>query len=116
MPLPGFFPDEAGRLQFAEKDSMNPSDISSNINLQDLNSIAGNIGALSGGFSVPSLIFGMIFGGIGFVAFTYGKSRANFKLMVIGGLLFIYPYFVPGAALNCTIGVVLTVLLYFCRE
>ena len=95
---------------------MNPYDVAGNVNLKDLNAIAGNIGALGGGFSVASLILGVIFGGIGFVAFSYGKSRANFKLMAVGGALFLYPYFVPGAALNCAIGVALTALLYFCRE
>ena len=95
---------------------MNITDLVGNADLNTINGIAGGLGAMGGGFSLGILIAGMIFSGIGFVAFIYGKSRANFKLMAVGGALFIYPYFVPGAVMSWAIGIVLTIVLYLCRE
>ena len=65
----------------------------------------------------PVRIIGYIlFGGIGFVAFSYGKKNALFRPMIIGLALMLYPYFVPGILGIYLIGFVLTAILYFWRE
>jgi len=45
-------------------------------------------------FTAANLIGGFIFGGIGFVAFMYGKRMNLWKPMFLGLALMIYPYFV----------------------
>ena len=69
-----------------------------------------------GKFSLASLIGGFLFGGIGFVAFVYGKKSSLFKPMIIGIALMAYPYFFPSTLAMYTIGAVLTAALYFFRE
>ena len=69
-----------------------------------------------GGFSVANLIGGFIFSGIGFVSFTYGKKMSNFKLMVFGLVLIIYPYFIASTVVMYIIGILLCLGLYFFRE
>jgi hypothetical protein len=67
-------------------------------------------------FDFGNLIAGIIFSGIGFVAFTYGKKAGQFKIMGMGGLLMVYPYFTPSTLLTCLVGAILTGSLYFIRE
>ena len=63
-----------------------------------------------------SLFVSLIFGGIGFVAFVYGKRISNFKILAIGVLLIAYPYFIPNTLAACIIGILLTASLYFFRD
>ena len=63
-----------------------------------------------------NLIGGIIFGGIGFIAFVYGKKMMNFKALGIGLALMIYPYFIPNTLILYVVGVVLTGLLYYFRD
>lgn len=63
-------------------------------------------------FSAASLIAGILFGSIGFVAFVYGKKQASLKALVIGILLMAYPYFVPNVIALYAIGIILTVCLF----
>ena len=63
-----------------------------------------------------NLIGGLIFSGIGFVAFVYGRKQARIKTGVIGLLLCVYPYFIYGTVLIYTIGVVLTICLFVFTE
>ena len=67
-------------------------------------------------FSAASLIAGILFGSIGFVAFVYGKKQTSPKALVIGVLLMVYPYFVANILLLYAIGVVLTVCLFIFPE
>ncbi len=71
---------------------------------------------LIGGFSVPGMIGGILFGSIGFVAFMYGKKNALFKPIMIGILLMAYPYFLRGTLAIYLVGVGLTAALYIFRE
>jgi hypothetical protein len=67
-------------------------------------------------FSAPNLIAGLIFGSIGFVAFTYGK-RMNLWRTMFGGLaLMIYPYFVGNTVILFVVGTIGTAALLFLRE
>ena len=67
------------------------------------------------GFSLAGLIGGMIFGSIGFIAFIYGKKMSEFKPMLMGILLMLYPYFVRNTVALYMTGVVLTVFLFIWR-
>ena len=62
-------------------------------------------------------IFGYIlFGGVGVVAFIYGKKNASWRPMIIGIILNIYPYFFSATWMIYLIGIVLTAALFFWRE
>jgi len=65
-----------------------------------------------GVLTAANLIGGLLFGGIGFVAFVYGKKQTNLKALLIGIILMVYPYFVSNVILLYVIGTVLTVCLF----
>ena len=67
-------------------------------------------------FSMSNIIGGLIFGSVGFVAFIYGKKESNFKIMILGALLMVYPYFIQNTLLIYVIGAVLTAALFFLRD
>ena len=67
-------------------------------------------------FSIGNLIGGFLFGGIGFIAFTYGKKLGNYRVLVIGLILMVYPYFIPNNFLLYLIGAILTGALYYFRD
>ena len=69
-----------------------------------------------GGTNWPMIISWLIFGTIGFVACFYGWKQKEYKPLVIGLILSIYPYFVPNVFLSYAIGIALTAALYFWRE
>ncbi len=71
---------------------------------------------LIGGFSLWGLIGGILFGGIGFIAFIYGKKNSEFRPLFIGIALMGYPYFLRGTIALYLVGMVLTAALYFFRE
>ena len=77
-----------------------------------------NYGITSSGFnfSWPSLIGGFIFGIIGLYAFNHGRKERNYKPVVIGLVLMVYPYFVSNVMLMYGIGIGITSLLYFWRD
>jgi hypothetical protein len=60
-------------------------------------------------FSIPGFLFSLIFGGIGFGVFVYGKRQARMFLVVVGLALMVYPYFVSNSALSLAIGTLPTV-------
>jgi len=61
--------------------------------------------------NTANILASVIFGGIGFGAFIYGKKQSNLKALVIGVILMVYPYFVQNPIALFAIGVVLTILL-----
>ena len=71
-----------------------------------------NFGTLTAGTSIA----GLIFSGVGFVAFTYGKKEGRHRTMMMGLGIMVYPYFTPTAAITCAVGVVLCAALYFLRD
>ena len=62
--------------------------------------------------SIANIFASVIFGSIGFVAFIFGKKQSNFKVLGIGIVLMIYPYFVQNSIALFAIGAVLTVMLF----
>ena len=67
-------------------------------------------------FDPTTIIAGLVFGGIGFVAFIYGKKETNFKAMLTGAALIAYPYFIADLILTVAIGVALTASLFIFRD
>lgn len=56
------------------------------------------------------------FGIIGFSFFMYGKKTSKATPMLIGSILMIYPYFVTGLFLLCSIGAALIAALFLARR
>ena len=66
----------------------------------------------NGAVDRPSLIGGLIFSGIGFVAFVFGRKQARIKTAMFGVALMIYPYFIYDVVLLYGIGIILTVCVF----
>lgn len=66
--------------------------------------------------SVPLIVGNLVFGGIGFVAFVYGKRMQRTQVMALGGVLMVYGYFVTNTALLYAAGAVLTGMLWWARD
>jgi len=62
-----------------------------------------------------SLVWGVVFGAVGFAYFIYGKKQAMFVLLFCGIGLMVFPYFVSNTVLLLMIGLVLSVLPYLLR-
>ena len=69
-----------------------------------------------GGINWWNIAGGIIFGIIGWYAFMHGKKEGNWRVMVIGIALMVYPYFVPNTILAYIVGIALTAALYFWRD
>jgi hypothetical protein len=64
-------------------------------------------------FDGPTLIAGLLVSSIGFVLLSYGKKMSRPPHMLMGLILLVYPYFVPGAILTLVIAAVLLGALWF---
>lgn len=63
-----------------------------------------------------NLLGSLVFSGVGFIAFRYGKTTANFSLVAVGGVLMGYSYFTPTALLTWGVGAALTVFAWSLRD
>jgi hypothetical protein len=63
-----------------------------------------------------NLIAGIIFGAIGTFALLVGKKQANVKVMLIGLVLILYPYFVYNTIVIYLLGIVLTIAIFIFRD
>ena len=66
--------------------------------------------------STGTLIGNLVFSSVGFVAFVYGKKTMRFRVMILGGVLMAFPYFVSDAALMWAVGSGLTCGLVFLKD
>jgi hypothetical protein len=62
------------------------------------------------------LWLGMLFSGIGFVAFQYGRKLERFAPILIGLVLMVYPWFVTSTLWLVVVGTGLTGALWVLRE
>lgn len=62
------------------------------------------------------LLAGLLFGGVGFVAFVYGKRMGRFQTMALGGALMAYPYFTPPGVLQWVVGAALSGAVWWSWE
>ena len=67
-------------------------------------------------FTPANFIGGLLFSGIGFVAFVYGKKMSRFATMLLGLALMVYPYFIGDTLLLYAVGCALIGALYFTRD
>ena len=65
--------------------------------------------------STATLLWGLLFGSIGFGFFLYGKRQRVIVPLVCGLALMVYPYFVSGTLLLLVIGIALMAVPYFLR-
>ncbi len=72
--------------------------------------------AMMAGYSIWSMVWATIFGGIGVFAFIYGKKKSNALYIIIGILLCIYTFIVKDAAQIVIIGAVISAGLYIFRR
>lgn len=62
-----------------------------------------------------SLLWGLLFGSIGFGFLLYGKNQKALVPALCGVVLMIFPYFIPSTLLMVAIGVVLIAIPWFIR-
>ena len=67
-------------------------------------------------FSLAKIIAYLVFNGVGFVAFVYGKKQKSFKPLLIGVALTVYPYFLTNTFWLYAVGFGLCLLLYYWRD
>lgn len=78
--------------------------------------LAGSLASGLSHMSGVALIGGILFSGIGTVVMVYGKKKMNVKTILIGALLFGYPFLVYTTAMTYGIGIGLCLLLFLTRE
>jgi len=65
--------------------------------------------------SVAVLIWGMLFGAIGFGYFLYGKKQKAIIPLCVGIVLCLFPYFIDNLYVLVGVGVTLMAIPYFVR-
>jgi hypothetical protein len=65
--------------------------------------------------SVASLLWGLLFGSIGFGFFLFGKKQRAVVPLVCGLALMVFPYFITNVTLLVVIGLLLMAIPYFFR-
>ncbi|WP_019868064.1 hypothetical protein [Methylovulum miyakonense] len=65
--------------------------------------------------SESELLWGVLFGSVGFGFFIYGKKQSMLVPLVCGLALMVYPYFMPNAVVLVLVGLVLVAAPYFYR-
>lgn len=68
------------------------------------------------GFDASTLLLGLLFSGIGFVAFRYGRKMDLVPPVVLGLVLMAYPMFVRGPVWTAAVGIALTACLWLFRD
>ena len=62
---------------------------------------------------MSSLLWGVLFGSLGFGYFLYGKKQGAVMPLVCGLLLMVFPYFISNTALVVLVGVALAAIPWF---
>ena len=70
----------------------------------------------SSGMTTGHIAAWVLFGLIGMATFGYGRKQANFKAMIIGAVLMMYPYVVTDAIALWAVGFGLCGYLFFSRD
>jgi hypothetical protein len=65
--------------------------------------------------STSLLLWGVLFGSVGFGYFLYGKKQSAVVPLVCGIALMIFPYFVSNVLILVVVGIALAALPYFYR-
>ena len=62
--------------------------------------------------TASNIIGNILFSGVGFVAFIYGKKTDGFRKMMLGLTLMVYPYLITNTVWMYVVGVLLTAALF----
>ena len=63
--------------------------------------------------STANLLWGLLFGAIGFVYFRYGRKQQRTAMLVCGLALIVFPYFIDNTLALAAIGAALCIAPYF---
>jgi hypothetical protein len=66
--------------------------------------------------NTADLLWGVLFGSIGFGYFIYGRRQSKMIPLVCGVVLMVYPYFMPNTAVLVIIGAIFVAVPYFLRR
>jgi hypothetical protein len=66
--------------------------------------------------STAVLLWGVLFGSIGFGFFLYGKKQKAVVPLIAGVVLCVIPYFIANVYILVTVGVVLMAIPFFVRK
>jgi hypothetical protein len=66
--------------------------------------------------STAVLLWGLLFGSIGFGFFLYGKKQKAVVPLIAGVVLCVIPYFIANVYILVTVGVVLMAIPFFVRK
>jgi len=64
---------------------------------------------------MSTILWGFLFGTIGFGFFTYGRKQKAIVPLLCGLVLMVFPYFISNTILLVATGIALPVLPYFLR-
>lgn len=67
-------------------------------------------------FSAANIIGNLLFSGIGYVAYSYGKKMGRTKVMIQGGVLMAYSYIVSDTVWMYVVGTALTAWVWVSRH
>jgi hypothetical protein len=67
------------------------------------------------GDSLAVMLWGLLFGSIGFGFFLYGKKQKAIVPLITGIVLCVVPYFIANVYVLVTIGVILAAIPFFVR-
>jgi hypothetical protein len=65
--------------------------------------------------NTSTLLWGFLFGTIGFGFFTYGRKQKAIVPLLCGLVLMVFPYFIANTILLVITGIALMVIPYFLR-
>jgi hypothetical protein len=74
-----------------------------------------NLADCEDNMSASTLLWGVLFGSIGFGFFLYGWKQRVMMPLACGLALMVFPYFVSGGVLLLVIGSALVAIAYFVR-
>lgn len=66
-------------------------------------------------FDAPNIIAMVVFSGVGFVYFSYGKRMTEPRFMLSGAALFAYSYFTPSIAWTVGLGLLISAVPFISR-
>ena len=67
-------------------------------------------------FSAANIIGNLLFSGLGYIAYSYGKKMDKTRVMIQGGVLMAYSYFVPDTVWLYAIGTALSAWVWAARN
>jgi hypothetical protein len=75
-----------------------------------------NLGGVLANLTFANIVGGLVFSSLGFAAFTIGKRTMNMHLMMLGGALMLYCFFVTDTFWMYVVGSALTVAAWMARN